>query len=261
MSGFGKGRTAMALASAVAATLASAALPARTMAADLDQLFVATPPDSAPVQPVEFGTGWYIRGDAAFARDSLPNVDPYGLFPTGSSLQNTYSFGLGAGYKFTNVFRTDVTADYRQPESAYDPITFTNANGGRWDVLFNGYIDLGSFIGDWNGIQPYVGAGVGAAWGYTKITTSNPADPCTNDGAQQCYNNHIPASLAWALMAGVAIPIFPHAFLDVGYRYLDLGNYSFFDSSYWSQLSGGGLTAAAHSRVNEFRVGFRYQID
>lgn len=261
MSSFGKGRPAIAFASAVAATLATAALPASALAADLDSLFVASPPSSMPTEPVEFGTGWYLRGDVAFARDSLPNVDPDGLFPANSSPHNTYSLGLGGGYKFTNWFRTDVTLDYRQPESAYNPITFTNANGGRWDVLANGYIDFGDWLGNWYGVQPYIGAGVGAAWGYTKITTSDPAVPCTGGGATQCFVNHIPASLAWALMAGFAVPIFPHAYIDVGYRYLDLGNYSFFDSGLWSQLSGNGVTAASHSRVNEFRVGFRYMID
>ncbi len=238
----------IASAAAIATAIGVWASPAKLQAADLGSLFV-NPPEQT--QPVEFGTGWYLRGDVAYALDSLPDIDAYGLFPDASVFRSTYAIGLGGGYKFTNWFRADITGDFRQPLNASDPTTGTNANGSRWDALANGYVDLGT----WYGVTPYVGAGVGAAWGWTKIS-------CTQGGTVPCSATHNPTSLAWALMAGFAYEIFPHAFLDVGYRYLDLGNYSFYDSSLWSSLSAAtGLSAAAQSHANEFRVGFRYVID
>lgn len=244
----------IASAAAIATAIGVWAWPAKLQAADLGSLFV-NPPEQP--QPVEFGTGWYLRGDVAYAFDSLPEVDEWGLFPTSSSYRSTYSLDLGGGYKFTNWFRTDLTLDYRQPLTANNPATGTNADGSRWDVLANGYVDLGT----WYGVTPYVGAGLGAAWGLTRVNTADPLIPCTQDGTIQCYTSRTSTSLAWALMAGFAFEIFPHAFIDVGYRYLDLGNYSFYNSSLWSSLSGNGLSAAEQSHVHELRVGFRYMID
>lgn len=243
-------------AAAIATTVLVSICPTRLFAADLDSsYFLNSPP--AQTKPVEFGTGWYIRGDLGYAYDSLPDVNPLGLFPVPSSYHSTFSVSLGAGYEFNRWFRADITGDYREPLSAYDPTTTTNANGGRWDVLANGYIDLGT----WYGFKPYIGAGIGAAWGLTKITTADPAVACTQGGSIQCFANHIPASLAWALMAGVAYEIYPHAFLDIGYRYLNLGTYSFYDSNVWSQFGPGAGLPAAQSHIQEIRVGIRYMID
>ncbi len=111
-------RLMIVLASALGAAIGVSALPAKLYAADLDSTDFGEPP--APPQPVEFGTGWYIRGDAAFAMDSLPEISPLGFFPDNSGLRNTYSLGFGGGYKFNNWFRTDVTLDYRDHLSASD---------------------------------------------------------------------------------------------------------------------------------------------
>lgn len=246
---------------AISAATTIIALSSQVSAADLNSYFTGGGPAAAPVQPVEFGTGWYLRGDVAYARNSVPQVNAYGLFPNTSDLRNNYSVGLGAGYKFTNWFRTDATFDYRGSVSGYDPTTTYNAFGDRWDALANGYIDLGSFIGNWNGVSPYIGAGVGAAWGRTKMTTASPLDPCTQNGTVQCYATHMPISLAWALMAGVAIEVYPHAFLDLGYRYINMGTYSFYDSSIASSITVPGYSSTVQSYAHEFRVGFRYMID
>jgi opacity protein-like surface antigen len=244
---------------AIAACAALVAGSAKLEAADLGSFFGgSTPPDaSEPEQPVEFGTGWYLRGDVAYARDSLPEVDSFGVFYTGQSPRNTYSLGIGGGYKFNQWFRTDLTLDFREPLGAQDPSTGSDATGERWDALANGYVDLGT----WSGFTPYIGAGVGAAFGRTKVTTMDTAVACTQNGTIVCEFSNTPISLAWALMAGVAFEIFPHAYIDVGYRYLNLGTYSFYPSSDWPALNAAGVPAALQSNVQEIRVGFRYMID
>jgi opacity protein-like surface antigen len=246
------------LASALGAAIAVSALPARLYAADLDTPDFGEPP--VPQQPVEFGTGWYIRGDAAFAMDSLPDISPFGFFPQTSDLRNTYSLGFGGGYKFNNWFRTDVTLDWRDPLEASDSATSTYAYGTRWDSLVNGYVD----IGNWNGFTPYVGAGVGAAWGQAKYYTKDSIFSCTNGGKVTCFEQNTPINLAWALMAGFSYEVFPHAFLDVGYRYLNLGSYSFYSNSVlagFQSVAPAGTTASKTSTVQEIRFGLRYMID
>jgi opacity protein-like surface antigen len=54
-------------------------------------------------------------------------------------------------------------------------------------------------------------------------------------------------------MGGVAIDLTPHLKLDVGYRYLGLGNYTAVDSS--------GNTITKRLSAQEIRTGFRYVID
>ncbi len=59
---------------------------------------------------------------------------------------------------------------------------------------------------------------------------------------------------AWAAMAGLAIAMTEHAQLDVGYRFLDLGNVSGL-----SAVTGAPVTQRVF--VNEVRAGVRYMID
>jgi opacity protein-like surface antigen len=59
---------------------------------------------------------------------------------------------------------------------------------------------------------------------------------------------------AWAVMAGVAIAMTEQAQLDVGYRFLDLGNVSGISS-----VTGASVTQRVF--VNELRAGVRYMLD
>ena len=68
--------------------------------------------------PVEDFGGWYLRGDIGFSNqrvDRLNNADDVRLTSSVQNLSfNTAGiFGLGAGYKFNNWFRADVTGEYR----------------------------------------------------------------------------------------------------------------------------------------------------
>jgi opacity protein-like surface antigen len=105
----------------------------------------------------------------------------------------------------------------------------------RWDLLANGYLDLGT----WDGFTPYIGAGAGVTWSRIQQSDNFTLNglPCqatcgfiTNGGnvvtfadfdRSQSNNTY---RFAWAAMAGVAIAMTDHAQLDVGYRFLDLGS-------------------------------------
>ena len=149
-------------------------------------------PPPAPV--VEDFSGWYLRGDVglgvAAARPNLQNEpDPIStgvssdfLSPYASkSFNNTTlspsgMFDFGVGYRFNNWVRMDGTLEYRggaRLQSLYtltDPASpffggplqyadFFNADVSSLVGLVNGYVDLGNY---W-GVTPFVGAGVGFA--------------------------------------------------------------------------------------------------
>jgi opacity protein-like surface antigen len=131
----------------------------------------------------------------------------------------------------------------------------------RWDLLANGYLDLGT----WDGFTPYIGAGAGVSFGRTNQSVNYTFGnnlPCQSvcaiggnvfsdfDSSQSSMTYRF----AWALMAGVAIAMTDHAQLDVGYRFLDLGPITGISS-----ITGTPVTKII--RANEVRAGVRYMID
>jgi opacity protein-like surface antigen len=151
-------------------------------------------PDPAPM--VEFGSGWYLRGDVGYSSLGLPaagaapftnGVTPalggQSLFGDKLSHLGTMGASVGVGYQFNNWLRADVTYDWRPPQrlkitttnglsclldvtNPTGTVTLTNtgscykvdtASETSWTGLANLYADLGH----WHGITPYVGGGVG----------------------------------------------------------------------------------------------------
>jgi opacity protein-like surface antigen len=236
---------------------------------------------------VEFASNWYVRGDLAYAQETFPNISPF-TFGSSPSALNSYSLGAGMGYKVNNWFRADLILDYRSQIHAVGsrPTNcFINVNNPtplqpnpqpatcigdfestirRWDLLANGYLDLGT----WDGFTPYIGAGFGVTWarinqsvnftfngqpcfatcGFT--TGSNIVTFADFDRSQSSTNWRF----AWAAMAGIAIAMTDHAQLDVGYRFLDLGVVT-------GLSSVTGTTVSQRVRANEVRAGVRYMID
>jgi opacity protein-like surface antigen len=265
--------------------LGSLCLPAK--GADFEQ---PLPPPAPTYGAVDFTSGWYVRADIAYAQETFPEIAssfPNVTLGSTPSVLNTFSTGAGMGYKVNDWFRTDLILDYRSPIQAAgiggatpcfvpdavtgvsppDPATCTghfNAEIHRWDLLANGYIDLGT----WEGFTPYLGAGAGVAWAQTtqsvNFTLLNGV-PCVAhcgflDPAGTVIFSDFDSSrsslryqFAWALMAGVSIAVMDHVQIDVGYRFLDLGTIS--------GTSATGATVTQRIIANEVRGGLRYMID
>jgi opacity protein-like surface antigen len=124
----------------------------------------------------------------------------------------------GVGWRFNQNFRIDGTVAYRGwykiNETMPDQTTF-KGDVSSWNIMANGYWD---FVLAWG--RPYVGAGIG--WASNKvddISGTNPVIPGITVGAP----GGTKSGFAWALMAGVGIPINPNITLDIGGRYVDLG--------------------------------------
>lgn len=84
-----------------------------------------------------------------------------------------------------------------------------------YTLMVNAYKDLGRY----GNFTPYVGAGVGVAFhdvGETYFTG--------NYDLLNRIEGDESVSFAWALMAGVGYNISDRAILDIGYRYIDMGD-------------------------------------
>jgi opacity protein-like surface antigen len=182
-----------------------------------------------------------------------------GTFLKDSSESNVVFGGIGIGYRFNNWFRFDVTGELRgsQPMHAQDRFIFgtptpfprnpllndfartsqTNSYAANVTTqlgLANAYVDLGTFCA-LGCLTPFVGAGVG----FARHTVSGLTDSGIVNtlfyqaGTGTVFQQSNPTlgyatsntrtNFAWALMAGVGYNVTPNVTLEVGYRYLNMG--------------------------------------
>ena len=216
----------------------------------------APPPEADGPSPFrQLMSGWYLRGDVGFRWNS-GGVSSNNV--TSEKYTTSYDGTFGFGWKY-QWFRGDLTYDRSGPTRVNVTTTaptnqpqFT-AKISSQTVLANGYIDFGT----WGGFTPYLGAGVGIARlksvDYVDTTDSpthpNNATGVTSRGSQQNF--------AWAAMAGVSYQVTQNWLIDVGYRYLSMGNVP-------SSEGAGTRTNAAvfkSQTASEARIGFRYLFD
>jgi opacity protein-like surface antigen len=210
------------------------ALSAAARAADMPEIV------QQPVAAIqELGSNWYLRGDIGYRLDRVSGSDWNGLAISDPTLGNAFVLGGGFGVKL-GWMRLDATADYGFPaafQGNVPGVTTVTASIDSLVLLANAYADLGT----WHGLTPYVGAGVGTAM------VRNPG--VGGGGGTERWNP------AWALMAGVGYTVTPNVLIDVGYRYLHLGDAPIGTDQFGAAVPARGISA------NEVRVGVRYTID
>ena len=238
---------------------------------------------------VEFGTGWYLRGDIG---GSINVIDPSFVLnnvATGLDLGRTGSIGVGAGYIINDWFRVDATieqftnmefddrrvigcgtfnddGDILTPEV---PVTGTcdetrTLEAGATALMINAYMDLGKF----NKFTPYVGAGAGMAyvrWGsYTEVAqcVAGGGADCGNGTITEISNNVYSSNKEWkpaaAVMAGFSYDITQNLKLDAGYKFTYIGG----GDATENVAVGGGLSSLSYDSFNihQVRIGLRYEI-
>lgn len=206
-----------------AALLASLLVPGAAVAADL-----IYEPEPIP----EIGASWYLRGDIGISHQRTDGIHN-ALYDLATSVDvreeefdASWFAGLGIGYKINDNFRVDITGEYRGKSDFYgldvidggSTINEFITEKSEATFLVNAYWD----ITNWNGIVPFIGAGVGAS--YNKIhglTDTNLAD--LPDGGGYADSNG-EWQFAWALHAGLGFEITKNLTLEVAYRYLHLGD-------------------------------------
>jgi len=187
-------------ATALMATLGALCVSAATAA---DMPFASPLPPPPPVdQPVEFGTGWYLRGDVGYSNMPVPVV--VADFANNLGRTGAASGGIGFGYQYNSWLRTDFEIDRAvfRPSSAQAPMwcpsgtimdsqatnlpvgylydlnetctPYITAHLNRTTPMLNAYLDLGH----WWGFTPYVGAGVGMSYlqSSSAVTYNNTAN-------------------------------------------------------------------------------------
>lgn len=220
------------------------------LAADMPRNRPIDLPPPAYVRPPATSTlsGWYVRGDLGYRWGHVSGSQAASPFasPGSEKLGQSFAGGLGIGLK-TDWLRTDATIDFGSPMK-YEATTVaandTTAKVSSITALFNGYLDLGT----WYNATPYIGGGVGAARLRVTDYQSTAAPPFSGDGSRNQWN------FAWAGMAGVAYKVAPNMQVDVGYRYLALGDVS-------TASDALGQMTIKNIVNHEVRVGLRWSID
>ena len=212
---------------------AAALLSSVAFAADMP---IMQSPMYAPAPIEDFG-GWYLRGDIGFSNQHVSRLNNALDVGNTTSVQHlgfdtAGIFGLGAGYKFNNWFRADVTGEYRGNSQFFGTHAITYPGGvgtdtyhatkSEWVVLANAYVDLGT----WWYMTPFIGAGVGGA----RVSIANFTDQSiANNGGGAlpglAFGDSVSKwNFAWALHAGVAYKVTPNFTVELAYRYLDMGD-------------------------------------
>lgn len=153
--------------------------------------------------------------------------------------------GEPGNYTIDYVEDTPVTTPPTDPVDPVDDPLHTSVKS--YTLMFNAYKDLGRY----GNITPYVGGGVGVA--YHKV------DETYFTGNYNLVNRiegDSDIAFAWSLMAGIGYQLTDRAILDIGYRYIDMGD-----------ANGGRVDSAGfvNPRVeiddlaaHEIKIGLRY---
>jgi len=203
--------------------------------------------EPAPVVREYNPSGWYLRGDigGSWARTSGIAVGPAVIDDTGRTANSSVNAGVGFGIK-SRWLRADVTVDHTFASRFSGSVFSTDdlsAKVAATSALFNGYVDLGT----WYGLTPYIGAGVGAA--FARVSDfQRPLVPFAGASA------HTQTNFAYALMGGVAWAVAPNLQLDIGYRYLNIGDVKTASDAL------GDLTIRNVS-AHQVRIGVRWGFD
>ena len=199
--------------------------------------YIPEPPVIEYEEPAPVYGGWYLRGHIGASNqrlDKLTNPDfalltsAYEFLDEGS-FDSGGLFGVGVGYRVNDYLRLDGIVEYRGKTSfkaldrydtdgdgLWDGTNDYSAKKSEWLLMANAYADLGEFYG----ITPYVGAGIGVSrntiHGFTDINVPNAG--VAYGGTKSSWE------LAWALHAGIGIKATDRLTVDLGYSYVNLGD-------------------------------------
>lgn len=193
----------------------------------------------------EFVSGWYARADLGYRMGSLGSIDAWVPITT-THYDNTVTAGGGFGYKH-KWLRGDLTFDYglraRVKGDSAAVTDFYVAKLDTFTALANVYFDMGT----WGGLTPYVGAGAGTS--RLNITDVQAVGVIGTGPPRDVYR------FSWAWMAGLSYQFTSNLALDVGYRYLHLGDAVSPDDSAGRRIHFRNLTG------QEIRIGLRLLLD
>ena len=243
-----------------------------------------------PDKQVEWGSGWYLRGDLGFARDSQPPINADMSYNSSAPSKASWSGSIGFGNKINTWLREDTTLELTNGMNSNgytnstktcqtgatlngDGITYSpvysqcygqeHASLTRGNLMQNAYVDLGT----WFNITPSSGVGAGLSHfttagniAYYVSGTNQAYNPTWTDGSgshtvnwNTTYTPKSTTQLAWSLMGGFSINASDHMKIDVGARFLNSGRLTYVDSN--------NATLKKELISRQLKVGIRYMID
>ena len=240
---------------ALAALVALSNLATPAHAADL-----SLPPEPEPIVVAPSAAfNCYFRADVGYSWDVDDFNGNYNGPTTNNSIDDGYFLesGIGCGNPSLRGFRAELVFGAREerdvsavpPAVPGDPL-FTDIE--TYTLMANFYYDFGNH----SGFIPYVGAGIGFAYHEMADVFCAPAVPgFCNPMAAQAGDEDL--HFAWSLMAGVGYEVSDRVIIDVGYRYIDLGDVSseradsfFFVNPFFN---------VAELEMHEIKAGVRYR--
>ncbi|MCA1406107.1 porin family protein [Ensifer sp. IC3342] len=233
-------------------------------------------------------SGLYLRGDIGYAPWREEGDPSYRTFDPGTNSYNTVPFDnarfakpisgtIGIGYRFNDVVRADITAEYFEGrfdgsslsaspcagQGAGTSCAFSHdANFSALGLMANGYVDLATLAG----FTPYLGAGIGATninWNTVRETaTCLPGGgACAGGAGATSYEGEDSWRFTYALMAGVSYDITDRLKLDLGYRYSRIADGGMF--GFGAEALAGARGAKGHDdglSRHEIRAGLRFAL-
>ncbi len=163
----------------------------------------------------------YLRADLGYSWAMDPDVGYTNAI--GATFDNReYSDAVltqfGAGCDLGHRLRGELALTYRHENEFKwfpDPVDPVYTSVRSRTAMLNLYYDFASY----GSFTPYVGAGIGFA--HHKVENVMFVNSPFGNNPQFGADNY---ELAWSLMAGVEKQVTPNISIDVGYRYIDMGD-------------------------------------
>ncbi|MDK9695706.1 MAG: outer membrane beta-barrel protein [Siculibacillus sp.] len=234
-----------------------------------------------PIAEVGSSGGWYLRGDVGIGINATPKFSSTGTAgidanPTAAwlarDIADTPFIGVGVGYQFTDYLRGDITAEYRSatryranasyPRGVGD-IAYPYYDGDLRStvIMANAYADLGNY----SGLTPFVGVGLGMAYNKTGDTYQHTSFPAFGTFADGVLPGSSKWNVAWALHTGVTWDVNSRLKLEMGYSYKNLGQVG--TRELRCNEAGGVVTNCnewlklKNLATNDLRIGMRWLLN
>jgi opacity protein-like surface antigen len=173
-------------------------------------------------------------------------------------------FGIGIGAVCNRWLRWDLTGEYRGSSVFFAQDSYPDNGGGAgtneytadiesWVGLANAYVDVFT----WRGITPYLGAGVGIA----SIDVKGLKDVNVPNASVFYGEDNSETNFAWAIYAGLSYDVTSTVTLDLGYRYLELGDASSGRVTAYDGSSSYASVQLDDVHSHDLMLGMRWKLD
>lgn len=138
-----------------------------------------------------------------------------------NNIGNGTALEIGVGFKPLPWLRTDLSLTHIGGQK----LSETDAAGRNFGtnltsnaLMLNAYADI---PGNFGGLRPYVGGGIGVA----NVATSDFTVISAGGATTRVFNGGNSNNFAFQGSAGVSIPVTPNLEMDLGFKYLDSGRF------------------------------------